>query len=307
MVVVAGCGGSSSGYPSKSISLIVPFAAGGPSDLAARFVGDRLGKELGQSVVVVNRPGAGSAAGLQELAAAKADGHTIGLATSSLISNKHIGAAPVDYSKLAPITLMLNTPGAVAVKAEAPWKTLKEFLDNARSKGNAVRVGNTGTGATWHLMSVILKEHSEVTFTDVPYDGGAPLVAAILGGHIEGGAQSVSGWMPNVKAGKLRVLGVASEKRDPGLPDVPTFKEQGLDVVYGLWTGFLAPKGTPDAIVDRLNDVLTKISKDPQFLDFVQKNGFNVEVKGPAEFAKFLKSEDDRIGGIAKKYTFSTK
>jgi len=294
-------------YPYRPIRLIVPFPAGGPSDLVARMIADKLGKDLDQNVVVFNKPGAGSAVGLQVLATSEADGYTIGLATSSLITNRYASLAPVIYTNLAPLVLMLNSPGALVVKTGASWKNVNEFINEAKAKGKNLRIGNTGTGATWHLMGLIMREKMTINFTDVPYRGGAPLTVAVISQEVEGGLQSVSGWAPNVKAGRLRVLGVAADRRDPALPDAPTFREQGVDLVYGLWTGFLAPKGTSSGIVKKLSDALAKISKDSHFLEFAKKNAFNLEVKGPSDFVKFLRGEDIRVSELAKKYDFVAK
>lgn len=292
-------------YPYRPIRLIVPFPAGGPSDLVSRVIADMLGRDLKQTVVVLNKPGAGSAVGLQMLATSEPDGYTIGLATSSLITNKYASLAPVSYTNLAPLALMLNSPGALVVKAGVSLKNLNEFVNEARGKN--LRVGNTGTGATWHLMGLIMREKLQINFTDVPYKGGAPLTVAVISREVEGGLQSASGWAPSVKAGRIRVLGVAADQRDVSLPEAPTFREQGVDLVYGLWTGFLAPKGTPGGIVKRLSDALATISKNPDFLEFAKKNAFNVKVEGPSSFEAFLREEDARVSELAKKYNFVAK
>ncbi|MGE5618361.1 MAG: tripartite tricarboxylate transporter substrate binding protein [Sphingomonadaceae bacterium] len=305
--VLVGCQTGSKPYPSKEISIIVPFGPGGTSDLTGRFVADALSKQLGQPVVVVNREGAGSAVGLQELASAKADGYTIGLATSSLVTNKIIGQAKVDYTQLAPLAQMLNSPGSFAVKADSPYKNVKELLDDAKARPDKVRVGNTGTGATWHLMSVMIEDLTGAQLLDVPYDGGSAIVAALLGGHIEVGVQSASGFVPNVEGGKLRFLGIAADKRDPSMPDVPTFKEQGVDLSYGLWNGFFAPKGTPAEAVNKLSEALEKIAESPEFADFAKKNGFQLDYKNPDGFTQLLKSDTDRIESLAKKHNLTTK
>lgn len=307
VILTAGCQVGGKPYPSKEISIVVPFGAGGPSDLAARYVGDLLSKDLGQPVIVVNRAGGGSAVGLQEVASSKTDGYAIGLTTSSLISNKHIGQARVDYTQMAPLAAMLNSPGSIAVKADSPYKELKDLVSDAKARPGKVRIGNTGTGATWHLMSVMLEDLTSADFVDVPYDGGAQIVAAQLGGHVEAGIQSVSGFTPNVAAGKLRFLGVSADQRDPTAPNAPTFKEQGFDLTYGLWTGFVAPKRVPSEVVSRLSGSFEKISKMPEFTEFAKKNGFGVNFKNPDDFSKLLKAEDERIGNLAKKHNFQTK
>ena len=294
-------------YPTMPVKLIVPYQAGGPSDTMARVTGTLLGKELKKSIVVLNRPGGGSAVGMMALGESKPDGYTIGLSTSALISNKYMSAAHADYNKLAPLALLLNSPGALAVRADAPWKGLQDFLKDVKAKNNGLPVGNTGAGATWDLMGLVIQDKCGVSFTAVPYNGGAPLVIAILSGEIAAGLQSISGWTPHAKSGKLRILAVASEQRDPMFPEVPTFREQGYDLVYGLWTGFFAPKGTPEPIVKKLSDLLLKISKNLEFVSYAEKNGFDVAVKGPADFAGFLKMEDERIGRVAKKFNLNPK
>ncbi len=305
LLVAAGCQSGSKPYPSKEINLIVPFGPGGTSDLTGRFVADALSKELNQPVVVVNREGAGSAVGLQELASSKADGYTIGLATSSLVTNKIIGQAKVDYTQLQPLALMLNSPGSYAVNAGSPYKSLKEFIDAAKSQPGKLRIGNTGTGATWQLMSVMVEDAGDVDFVDVPYDGGSAIVAALLGNHVDAGVQSFSGFTPNVNAGKLRLLGITADKRDPSMPNVPTFKEQGVDLSYGLWNGFLVPKGTPTEAVNKLSAALEKIAKSPAFADFAKKNGFSLDFQGPDGFTQVLKADSDRISTLAKKHNLS--
>ncbi len=294
-------------YPTMPIKMIVPYQAGGPSDLVARAVGERLGTELKKSVVIFNKPGGGSSVGMMALAESKPDGYTIGLATSALISNRYMSAAHADFRRFAPLALMLNSPGGLAVRADSPLKGVQDFVREARSRGDRLKVGNTGAGATWDLMGLVIRDKGNLSFTAVPYNGGAPLVIAILNGEIDAGLQSVSGWTPMAKSGKLRILGVASEQRDPSFPEVPTFREQGFDLVYGLWNGFLAPKGIPAGIQRRLSDSLQKIAANPEFISFAEKNGFNVAVKGPAEFESFLKLEDERIGSIARKFNLKPK
>lgn len=294
-------------YPSMPIRLIVPYPAGGPSDLAARVVAELLGTDMKQNVIVLNRSGGGGSVGMQALAASKSDGYSIGLATSALISNKYITLAPVDYTKLSPLALMFNSPGALVVKDNAPWRNVKDLIRYAKDKGGDLRIGNTGAGATWDLMGLIVKDKCQIAFTAVPYNGGAPLVVAVIGGEIEAGLQSVSGWAPNVKSGKLRFIAIASEERDSFFPEVRTFRENDIDLVYGLWSGFLAPKGTPDDIVKKLSEALHKLTRSARLLDFANSNGFSIEVKGPADFERFLKAEDERIGTVAKKYDLSAK
>jgi tripartite-type tricarboxylate transporter receptor subunit TctC len=294
--------GSAAKLSGRPVQMIVPFAAGGPSDVIARFVGELLAKELQMNVVVVNRPGAGTAIGMQALAAAPPDGHTIGIATSSLISNKYTGTGAVEYTRFAPLALVLNSPGAIAVRSDGSWRSLRELVKTARAKDGAVTIGNTGAGGIWELMGFIMKDAHHVPFTSVPYNGGAPMSVALLGGQIDAGIQSVSGWASTVHSGKARLLAIASNQRDRSFSDVATFREEGVDLVYGFWTGFVGPRGLPPALARQLTDALLRIAQSPPFLEFANRIATNVETKGGAEFEQFLKAEDERMAAIAVKY-----
>jgi tripartite-type tricarboxylate transporter receptor subunit TctC len=283
----------------RPIQMIVPFAAGGPSDIIARVVGELLSKELNTNIVVVNRPGAGTAVGMQALAASRADGYTLGLATSSLISNRYTGLSAPEYTRFAPLAVLLNSPGALAVRSDSALRSLREFLKSARARDGSLTLGNTGAGGTWELMALILQDQYRVPFTSVPYNGGAPMAVALLGGQIDAAIQSVSGWASHVNGGKVKLLAIATEQRDRTFPNVSTFKEEGVDLVYGFWTGFLAPKNTPTEIVQRLSAALLKVAASPPFTEFAAKIATNVEAHGAQEFARLLKVEDDRIGRIA--------
>jgi tripartite-type tricarboxylate transporter receptor subunit TctC len=291
----------------RPVQMIVPFAPGGPSDVIARVVAELIMKDLQINVVVVNRPGAGTAVGMQALATARPDGHTFGLATSSLISNKYTGLGAIDYTRFTPLALLLNSPGAVAVRSDGAFRSLRELVKTARAKEGTVTIGNTGAGGVWELMGFIMKDVHRVPFTSVPYNGGAPMSVALLGGQIDAGIQSLSGWASTVRSGKLRLLGIASEQRDNDFKDVATFREEGVDLVYGFWTGFLAPLGLPAATTRQLTEALLRIAKTPAFLEFANKIATNVETKGGAEFERFMKAEDARMATIAVKYKAARK
>lgn len=289
-------------YPARPIQIIVPFAAGGPSDVIARFVGEQLAKELRGTIIVVNKPGAGTNLGMQALAVAKPDGYTIGLATSSLMSNKYMGLAAVDYGRFSPLALMLNSPGAMVVRVDATALSLSDLVKKARAQPNTVTIGNTGAGGIWDLMGSILKDVHQIPITLVPYKGGAPLSVALMSGEVEAGIQSTSGWASYVNAGKLRFLAIATDQRDPVFSKVPTFKEEGIDLVFGFWTGFLAPKGGTPETYAILSEALIRIAKAPVFLEFANKISTNVEIKGPLEFEEFMRADDKRMSVIADKY-----
>jgi tripartite-type tricarboxylate transporter receptor subunit TctC len=299
--------GTDAKLSSRPLQLIVPFAAGGPSDVIARVVGELLAKELHANVVVVNRPGAGTAVGMQALASAPPDGHTVGIATSSLISNQYTGLGAIEYTRFTPLAVVLNSPGAVAVRSDGSWRSLRELVKTARARDGAVTIGNTGAGGVWELMGFIMKDMHRIPFTSVPYNGGAPMSVALLGGEIDAGIQSVSGWASTVRAGKARLLAIASDQRDRGFSAVATFREEGVDLAYGFWTGFVAPRGVPPPIARELTEALLRIAKSPPFLEFANRIATNVETRGGAEFEQFLKTEDARMAAIAVKYKANRK
>ncbi|HSR11323.1 MAG TPA: tripartite tricarboxylate transporter substrate binding protein [Thermodesulfobacteriota bacterium] len=275
-------------YPEKEITVIVPWAAGGGTDLIARFLGDLMEKNLGKPVVVVNKPGGGGLVGFNQIAAAKPDGYTIGVNTNSQILQRWSASSYLDWRELAPIALHNNDPAGFTVKADAPWKNIKEALDYAKANPLKVRVGNSGPGAIWHVAAAMLGSKAGVQFTHVPYGGANPAAVAVAGGHIEATSVSPAEVGTLIRGGKLRLLAIASDKRDPLFPDVPTFKESGIDFSFGVWRCLVAPKNTPKEIIARLETAVKAAVNDPKFKEFMTKNGFGQAYMGPAEAAALM-------------------
>ena len=285
-------------YPEREITVIVPWAAGGGTDLITRFLADLMQKDLGKPVVVVNKPGGGGLVGFKQLAAAKPDGYTLGITTNSLILHKYSSSSYLDWRELAPIALHNNDPAGFTVNVDAPWKTIKEALDYARANPMKMRVGNSGPGAIWHVAAAMLGSKTGVQFTHVPYGGAAPAATALAGGHIEATSVSPAEVGTLIKGGKLRLLAVASEKRDPLFSDVPTFKESGIDFVMGVWRCLEAPKGTPKEIISKLENSVKTAVNDPKFKDFMTKNGFGQAFMGPAESAAVMARDEKDLEKI---------
>jgi len=285
-------------YPEREITVIVPWAAGGGTDLITRFLADLMQKDLGKPVVVVNKPGGGGLVGFKQLAAAKPDGYTLGITTNSLILHKYSSSSYLDWRELAPIALHNNDPAGFTVNVDAPWKTIKEALDYARANPMKMRVGNSGPGAIWHVAAAMLGSKTGVQFTHVPYGGAAPAATALAGGHIEATSVSPAEVGTLIKGGKLRLLAVASEKRDPLFSDVPTFKESGIDFVMGVWRCLEAPKGTPKEIISKLENSVKTAVNDPKFKDFMTKNGFGPAFMGPAESAAVMARDEKDLEKI---------
>jgi len=285
-------------YPEKEITVIVPWAAGGGTDLITRFLADLMDKNLGKPVVVVNKPGGGGLVGFKQLAAAKPDGYTLGITTNSMILHKYAASSYLDWRELAPIALHNNDPAGFTVKIDAPWKTIKEALDFARANPLKMRVANSGPGAIWHVAAALLGSKTGVQFTHVPYGGANPAAVAVAGGHVEATSCSPAEVGTLIKGGKLRLLAIASEKRDPLFSDVPTFKESGIDFVFGVWRCLEAPKGTPKEIISKLENSVKTAVNDPKFKDFMTKNGFGQAFMGPAESAAVMARDEKDLEKI---------
>jgi tripartite-type tricarboxylate transporter receptor subunit TctC len=279
-------------YPEREITLIVPWAPGGGTDLVARFLGDLMEKDLGKPVVVVNKPGGGGLVGFNQIAAAKPDGYTVGITTNSQILQKYSASSYLDWRAFSPIALHNYDPAAFTVKIDAPWKTIEEALAFAKANPMKMRVANSGPGAIWHVAAALLGSKTGIQFTHVPYAGGNPAAVAVAGGHVEATAASPAEAGTLVRGGKLRILAIASNKRDPLYPDVPTFKERGIDFAFGVWRCLVAPKDTPKEIIARLEKSANKAAHDPRFVDFMTKNGFGQAYMGPAESAALMAQDE---------------
>ncbi|EAX48873.1 Uncharacterized protein UPF0065 [Thermosinus carboxydivorans Nor1] len=310
-VTLAGCGGAQKTdapkFPTKQIEIIVPYAAGGGTDQVARALANSAKDIPGQPVVVVNKVGGGGAVGMSEGEKAKPDGYTVTMITVELVTLPHLGLAPINYQNFEPILRVNMDPAAVTVRADAPWKTLKEFLDYAKANPGKVRVGNSGPGAIWHLAAASLEQKTGVQFTHVPFNGAAPAVTALLGGNVEAVTVSPAEVSAQVAAGQVRVLGVMSDKRAKAVPDVPTLKEQGIDLVIGTWRGLAVPKGTPAPVVKTLHDAFKKAMDSKAFTDYMDKAGLGIGYLSSEDYKASLKVENDNFKALIEKLGLNKK
>jgi tripartite-type tricarboxylate transporter receptor subunit TctC len=249
-------------------------------------------KDLGKPVVVVNKPGGGGLVGFKQIATAQADGYTLGITTNSQILQKYSASSYVDWREMAPIALHNYDPSGFTVNAEASWKTIKEALDWAKANPGKMRISNSGPGAIWHVAAALLGNKTGVQFTHVPYGGANPAGVAVAGGHVEATSVSPAEVGTLVKGGKLRILAIASDTRDSLFPDVPTYKESGIDLSFGVWRCLVAPKNTPKEILSKLENSAKKAVNDPKFKDFMTKNGFGQAYRGPAESAALMAQDE---------------
>jgi tripartite-type tricarboxylate transporter receptor subunit TctC len=292
-------------YPNKSVTMIVPWPPGGPSDIAARPLGKGLGEALGKPFVIENRGGASGNIGTAYVAKqAPADGYTVVVTSSApiVINPSLYKSMPFDPSKdLVPITNVLRVPLVLAVHPSVPAKTLQELLALAKQQGGKMQYASAGSGTPQHLTGELFKGVAKVDLVHVPYKGAAPALTDALGGHVPVIFDSTVAIVPHLKSGKLRPLAITSAKRSPLLPDVPTFAELGLQGMESYaWYGFFARAGTPKEIVDRLNAEALKVLKGPDFEAVYRDTGSEFVGDSPENFAKFVRAEAEKWGRLVK-------
>ena len=290
-------------WPARPLTLIVPFAPGGTTDIVARIVGQALSARLGQSVIVENLGGAGGTLGANQAAKAAPDGYTLFMATVAHTMAPGIyKSLPYDFEKdFAPITVIASVPNIVIVHPAVPAKTIGELLAYIRANPGKVNYGSAGIGSTEHMSGELLSAMADLKMVHVPYKGGAPMMADIIAGHIEMAVETSGSASPHIKAGSVRALAVSTAKRSPAFPDLPTLAEAGLtgyDVT--TWYGMLAPAGTPPAIRDRLYKELAEILKSPDIIARLRDIGADPGGEPPAAFADFIKVETAKWIKVAK-------
>ena len=249
-------------YPTKPVRLIVPFPAGGSSDVVARFIAQGLSEKMGQQFVVENRAGAAGNLATDAVAKAAPDGYTLGLSTSGpLANNKFLyKAMPYDSEKaFTPVVLVGEIPLVIVVNLAVPAKNLKEFVELARREPGKQSIGHPGNGTIGHLALELFKNTAKIDVLAVPYKGDTPGMSDLVGGAIQGFAAPVAAFIPNIQAGKMRALAVTSRARVPGLPDVPTAAEQGIDLDAAVWFGVVGPAGMAKPMVDKLNAEINRL------------------------------------------------
>jgi tripartite-type tricarboxylate transporter receptor subunit TctC len=287
--------GADDKFPSKPISIVVSWSAGGGQDLVARALQPQLQEALNQSVVIVNKPGAGGSIGFNSVAIADSDGYTILQASPSVNILKYTLKAGVDYKNYAPIIFGAYTPATILVKVDAPWKDLKEFLAYAKANPGKIRIANSGYGGIWHIAAIAIEKGAGVKFTHVPYKGTAPSVPALLGGHIDAILAGFGDTQHLIKDGKMKPVGVAAPERSKFAPNVQTCKEIGVDADLVSYYSWVAPKGTPKDRIKILYDAFKKALESKAFVDFADSQGVTIAPKDPDEFAKFFEREDKKF------------
>jgi tripartite-type tricarboxylate transporter receptor subunit TctC len=290
-------------WPTKPISLIVPFPAGGTTDVLARALGLELSKAVGQPVVVENKPGAGATLGADFVAKSRPDGHTLLMgAVHHTIATSVYKKLPYDFQKdLAPVTTVALVPNVLVVNPNVPAKSVKELLALARAEPGKLTYGSNGNGTGQHLIGAQFESMGGVQLLHVPYKGSGPLTVDLLGGQIAMSFDTITPVLPQVKSGKLRALAVTTIKRSPALPDVPTLDESGLKGFdLGTWFGILAPAATPRDVVARLNTEMVKIIQSPDFRRKMADIGAEPIGDTPEQMAAQIKGDTERFARLVK-------
>ena len=290
-------------YPTKPIRLIVPFSAGGPADLLARMIGEKLQRSLGQTIVVLNKDGAGTILGVDMAAKASPDGYTLLLGNVAMVINSSAGKRlPYDLQKdLAPVSLAFTQPLILVLNPAVPVNSLREFIAYAKANPGKLKYGSSGVGTSIHLTSELFRAAVGIELTHIPYKGAAPALTDLLGGQIDLMFPGITPVVAHVKTGKLRALGLTSRKRSPALPDVPTMIELGVANFESTgWYGVLVPAGTPKSIVTRLNRELVAALSLPDLKERLASQGGDAVSSTPEQFAAFIADELRKWTGVIR-------
>jgi tripartite-type tricarboxylate transporter receptor subunit TctC len=293
-------------FPAKTITMVVPFPPGGLADIVARPVAEAMSRDLGQTVVVENRGGAGGGIGMGTVAKAPADGYTILMALSSFSvlpdADALLGRAPMySFNSLRPIARFTADPTVLAVRADAPWKTAKDFVEDAKKRPGAINYGSSGNYGTMHVPMEILAQNAGIKLTHVPFTGAGPAIVALLSGQIDALSTGPATVLQHVKGGKIRVLAHWGNGKLDALPDVPSLKSVGYDAQYAQWSGLFIPAGTPEPVAQRLRAAARFAANDANVKDVINKAGSPILYQDTPDFEKYVNADVVRMADVVKK------
>ncbi len=290
-------------YPSKAVKLVVPYPPGGPTDIVARVVAQKLQEQTGQPFVIDNRPGAGANLGAEAVARSPADGYTLLVATTAHAINPSL-FPKLNYSlakDLTPVTQLTAGPLVIVVNPRLPANNVKELIALAQTKPGGLNFATSGNGQSTHLSAELFNAMAGTKMTHVPYRGSAPALTDVMGGQADLMFDAMLSSMPHIKGGKLKALAVTSSKRSVSAPDIPTVAESGLPGYEAVaWNGLLAPAGTPAAVIDRLNLEVKRALENSEVKKKFEDQGFSAAWNTPAAYGKFLADEVDKWGEVVK-------
>jgi tripartite-type tricarboxylate transporter receptor subunit TctC len=290
--------GQEPSFPQRGpIEITVLFPAGTSADVTARMLADGMGKHLGQRVLVVNRPGAGGAIGYKYVRAQKPDGYSLVWNSNSISTTYHSGQLEFDYQAFDAVARVLVESVVVAVRADARWKTLNDFVAEAKAKPKVLSVGHSGIGSHTHISLAALFSTAGVEVNEVPF-GAAQVVPSLLGGHVDAVVQLPAALSAPVKQGQVRLLAALIPNRDPALPEVPTAREQGIDVSLEAWRGIAVPRGTPRAVIAALEEAIRRTVESPEFQKSAENVGVRPAYLPAAQFSDLISKEDAALSRL---------
>jgi tripartite-type tricarboxylate transporter receptor subunit TctC len=293
-------------YPNHPVTMIVPFPPGGVADITGRPAAEAMGRFLKQPVVVENKAGAGGGVGMAYVAKAKPDGYTVLLALSSISvipeADRILGRDPMyGYEQLVPVARFTADPTVLAVRAEGPYKSVKDLLDAAKKAPATIPYGSSGNYGTMHVPMEMLSQSAGVKMLHVPFTGAGPAVVALLGGQVEALSTGPSTVIGHAKGGKVRILATWGTERHPALPDVPTLKELGYDAQYSQWTGLFVPAGTPEPVIAKLREAARFASEDAVFKGALAKVETPIQYLDQPQFRGFWNADVQKMSDVIKK------
>lgn len=284
-------------YPSKNINMIVPFSAGGGTDAVARKLGSLMEKELGTSVVIVNKTGGAGAVGMTYGATQKKDGYTITMITREIVSLPLMKLSPINYQNFELVSLVNVDPAVVLVEKDSKYQTVDDILADAKANPEKVKFAST---AKPNFYALAIENEAGVKFNHIPYNGAGEVIPALLGKHADFSLMGPGEAIGQIKAGQLRALGVMADARIESLPDVPTLKELGHDVVSGTWRGIAVPKGTSPEIIATLDAAIKKAVESDDFKEFMNNSTFGIQYLNGEDFEEFIINDTETIDAIVK-------
>ncbi|MES2910041.1 MAG: tripartite tricarboxylate transporter substrate binding protein [Pseudomonadota bacterium] len=293
-------------WPTKAITMVVPFPPGGLADLVARPVAEAMSRDLGQPVVIENKAGAGGGIGMAQVAKARPDGYTILMALSSLTvlpeADVVLQRPPMfALNDLRPIARYTADPTVLAVRADAPWKTVQQFVDDAKKRAGAINYGSSGNYGTMHVPMEILAQNAGIKMTHVPFTGAGPAVVALLGGQIDAVSTGPATVLQQVKAGKVRVLAHWGTAQLGALPDAPSLKDAGYNAEYAQWSGLFIPKDVPEPIAQRLRAAAKAAAQDARVKEVILGAGSPVQYQDSPDFEKYVQLDATRMSAVVKR------
>jgi tripartite-type tricarboxylate transporter receptor subunit TctC len=285
-------------FPQRApLEITVLFPAGSSADVTARMLADGMSKHLGQRVLVVNRPGAGGAIGYKHVASQKPDGYSLVWNSNSISTTHHSGQLSFDYKTFDAVARALSESVVVAVRTDAPWKTLKDLVADAKSKPKAISIGHSGVGSHTHISLAALIGSAGVEVTEVPF-AAAQVVPSVVGGHVNAVVQFPAALAAPMKQGQLRLLVSLTQNRDPAWPDVPTARELGFDVALDAWRGIAVPRGTPREVISALEASIRSTVSSPEFTKAAQNVGVRPAFMPADEFSALIAKEDAQLAQL---------